>query len=299
MLQNAIHPLEELRAVKTQADQHKTQSGMDLTYKQYVHLLVSAASNYDTQFLPKERQGQSSPARRAVYAHDFDVHENADIIESVDGAYDIDTGLDTLHAYATNHSPGSRMPFPRWQSLSDGAKTIWDTLSDTDKALILGNGTAAPPARTLPGNRPGRPSRGQNVHSIDTALFAAYLHEFGIGDSGSDTAPGGSPSYETDPLPPSDGAPTLAVPILPRSHGRNLTELPYLPQIFGRCCRQLLVRLLMSRIHPKSPSRVRPTVWSMPPSFMLCRLPSSPTRMDRSWTVVPMAAWLVLMSVSS
>jgi hypothetical protein len=183
MLQNAVHPL----AVKTQADQHKTQSGMDLTYEQYVHLLVSAASNYDTQFLPKERQGQSSP-RRAVYAHDLTVHEDADIIESVDGAYDIDMGVDTLHAYAMNHSPGSRMPFPRWQSLSDGAKTIWDTLSDDDKALILGNSTASP-TRATPGNRPSRPTRAQNVHSIDAAIIAAYLHEFGIGTSGSDAAP--------------------------------------------------------------------------------------------------------------
>jgi hypothetical protein len=113
MLQNAVHPLEELRAVKTQADQqHKTLSGTDLTYEHYVHLLVSAASNYNTQFLPKERQGQSSP-RRAVYAHSFNVHEDADIIESIDGAYDIDMGVDTVHAYAINHSPGSHMPFPR------------------------------------------------------------------------------------------------------------------------------------------------------------------------------------------
>ena len=61
MLQNAVHLLEELHAIKTQADQHKTQSGMDLTYEQYVHLLITAASSYDTQFLPKERQGQSPP----------------------------------------------------------------------------------------------------------------------------------------------------------------------------------------------------------------------------------------------
>jgi hypothetical protein len=60
MLQNAVHPLEELRAIKTQADQHKTQSGVDLTYEQYIHLLVSAAMNYDSQFLPKNHQGQLS-----------------------------------------------------------------------------------------------------------------------------------------------------------------------------------------------------------------------------------------------
>jgi hypothetical protein len=56
-----------------------------------------------------------------------------------------------------NHSPGSRMPFPRWQSLSDGAKTIWDTLSDDDKTLILGNSTTSP-TRAPPGkSRPPYP----------------------------------------------------------------------------------------------------------------------------------------------
>jgi hypothetical protein len=103
------------------------------------------------------------------------------------------------------------MPFPRWQSLSDGAKIIWDTLSDDDKALILGNSTASP-ARASPGNRPGRPTRAQNDHSLDAAVITAYLHEFGIGTSGSDAAPaGGSLSHETDPLPTSDDPPTLAV----------------------------------------------------------------------------------------
>jgi hypothetical protein len=31
MLQNAVHPVQELCAVKTQADQHKTQAGKELT----------------------------------------------------------------------------------------------------------------------------------------------------------------------------------------------------------------------------------------------------------------------------
>jgi hypothetical protein len=37
----------------TQADQHKTQTGKELTYDQYVNLLLSAASAYDAQFAPK------------------------------------------------------------------------------------------------------------------------------------------------------------------------------------------------------------------------------------------------------
>ena len=207
MLQNAVHPLEELRAVKTQADQHKTQSGVDLTYEQYVHLLVSAATNYDTQFLPAERQGQPSP-RRAVYAHAFDEHGETDIIDPIDGTYDIDMSVDTLHAYAAAHAPGSRMPFTRWQSLSEGSKAIWDTLPDSDKALILGNNAAAP-ARTSPGNRPGRPPRAQNVHSVDAALVAACLHEMGLGQNGSDTAPDPVISFADDPSPSGAAVSTL------------------------------------------------------------------------------------------
>ena len=66
MLQNAVHLLEELHAIKTQADQHKTQSSVDLTYEQYVHLLVSATTNYDLQFLPKDHHQGQPPPRHAV-----------------------------------------------------------------------------------------------------------------------------------------------------------------------------------------------------------------------------------------
>jgi hypothetical protein len=32
---------------------------------------------------------------------------------------------------------GSRMPIARWKALSEKAKTIWDTMEDEDKSLIL------------------------------------------------------------------------------------------------------------------------------------------------------------------
>lgn len=87
MLENAVQPLTELRAIKIQADQHKTQSGIDLTYEQYVDLLMSAASNYDIQFKPKDRHG-SAPSRRAVYSHELQDPE--DVIEVDGGHFDID-----------------------------------------------------------------------------------------------------------------------------------------------------------------------------------------------------------------
>jgi hypothetical protein len=48
MLENAVAKVPELRAVKNQAAQHKTQNGgIDLSYEQYCALLASAAQDYD------------------------------------------------------------------------------------------------------------------------------------------------------------------------------------------------------------------------------------------------------------
>ena len=49
MLENAVHPLPDLWAVKAQADQHKVQTGKTLTFNQYSELLQSAANTYDVQ----------------------------------------------------------------------------------------------------------------------------------------------------------------------------------------------------------------------------------------------------------
>ena len=195
MLENAVRPIAELRAVKDQADQLKTTSGKDLTYEEYSRLTLSAAANYDVGFLPQGRYGQATP-RRAVYRHELVMPEDA-IIEDVNGQYDIDIGIDTIQANVTNqHAPGSRMPFPRWKSLSPETQGIWDTIPDHEKATILGgpNGYSAMAPR---GGT--RPSRAQNSHSIrDAPHIAAYLHELGLQDApppdtnGNDTLPGGN-----------------------------------------------------------------------------------------------------------
>jgi hypothetical protein len=48
LLENTVGQVQELRAIKTQAAQHKTQNGgIELTYEQYCSLLSSAAQEYD------------------------------------------------------------------------------------------------------------------------------------------------------------------------------------------------------------------------------------------------------------
>jgi hypothetical protein len=85
-----VHPAIELRGVKTQADQHKTRTGKELTYDQYVNLLLSGASAYDAQFVPKTHFAAGAP-HRAVYSHN--ITESSD---DKDPAYDIDCALDIV-----------------------------------------------------------------------------------------------------------------------------------------------------------------------------------------------------------
>jgi hypothetical protein len=143
MLENAVHPIAELRAVKNQADQLKTTSGTALTYEEYSRLVLSAAASYDTELLPRARHGTTPPARRSVYMQDLIDHRDS-VHDTVDDVYDIDTDIDVIQANVSNqqHAPGSRMPFPRWKSLSPDTQSIWDTISDSDKAIILGIGTS-------------------------------------------------------------------------------------------------------------------------------------------------------------
>ena len=49
MLQNAVHPIMELRQAKIQAAQFRTHTGKDLSYDEYCSLLLSAAQQYDAQ----------------------------------------------------------------------------------------------------------------------------------------------------------------------------------------------------------------------------------------------------------
>jgi hypothetical protein len=66
MLENAVHPIAKLRAIKNQADQRKTTSGFALTYEEYSRLLLSPAFSYYNELLPHAWQN-TTPSRCLVY----------------------------------------------------------------------------------------------------------------------------------------------------------------------------------------------------------------------------------------
>jgi hypothetical protein len=142
----------------------------ELTYYQYVNLLLSAASAYDAQFAPKTHFAARAPCR-AVYSHDFtassDSNDHAydidcalniiqptnthfaartphrvlnshNITESNDDndpAYDIDCALDIIQAN-NGRPPGTSMALSQWTQLSQDAKDIWDKLPEEAKDIL-------------------------------------------------------------------------------------------------------------------------------------------------------------------
>ena len=51
LLENAVHPVDDLRRVKAESDQHLSRTGRPLSFEQYQSLLTSAVITYDARFL--------------------------------------------------------------------------------------------------------------------------------------------------------------------------------------------------------------------------------------------------------
>ena len=103
MLQNVVHPLDELRQVKNNADQLQAFTGKAIGYDPYCNLLLSAASNYDAKYAPRGRicQTTAKASKRNVYAHDLADYEDDDLHD----AYNLDSDIVDLQANVQKQQP--------------------------------------------------------------------------------------------------------------------------------------------------------------------------------------------------
>ena len=212
MLQNAVHPIPELRMVKTTADQLRTQLGQPVTLESYASLLESACAQYDDQFTNPARK----PTKRAIYMHDIQEEYDGDDLNDEQG-YDIDSDSHTILANAamrpndrysdrgsgdrmgkaTGSYPnraGTRMGGDKWRKLSPEMKSIWDRLDDESKRIILGNDTK----RTI------------NLHDLsayELLQLQAHRHEL-VPD---DDEPFEDAQQDDQPDEPNPGEPDLLV----------------------------------------------------------------------------------------
>ena len=134
MLENAVGASQELRAVKSQAAQHKTQNGgIDLTYDQYTTLLLSAAQEFDGSLLRSLKPTPSS-GRRSVY-HTEVIDEQQ---EFFDANHNIDSYCnDVLEINAAFGFRGPSLTGDQWARLPKDAQIKWDEFAREHKAIIL------------------------------------------------------------------------------------------------------------------------------------------------------------------
>lgn len=179
LLENAVHPVTELRAVKVQADQQKVHTNKDLTYEEFCALLLSAAQQHDQ----KLSKAPMKAPKRHIYTHDMLDNGYVDG-ESYgeDPMYDIDCPVDTIEVNATHYYQGPRLTSEQWHKLPDDAKKIWDMLSPEAKAIILRPKLPTAPnlkeKRSFPprfGKPPPDKARQVNNHDIETLI--ACLHD--------------------------------------------------------------------------------------------------------------------------
>jgi hypothetical protein len=219
MLENAVAPVSELRAVKNQASHLKTQNGgIELSYEQYCNLLASAAQEYDGSMV-RAIKPNASAARRSVYMTDVDtapvdedIYFDADLFDS----YNIDSDLNDILEANAHGFGGPRLNADQWSRLPKEAQAKWDELDREHKAIILehkvrppGGQNRGPPRRDFGKPTGGRfvprprpPDTAVNLHDISAMEYLVQFHHSATGD----VTNGDGPPIEVPPEPDPAGS---------------------------------------------------------------------------------------------
>jgi hypothetical protein len=159
MLENFITKVPELRADKLQSDQHKTQTGNELSYLQYGNLVLSAAQQHDGQFVHQH----SKTRPRQVYEHEIEHTSNQ--------GHDINSNVhEILEVHQTTFERGGpHLKKNQWDHLGQtpGDQDTWDSLSNEGKRIVL---------EPMMGGTPQH--RKASLHDITAhAYIQANMHE--------------------------------------------------------------------------------------------------------------------------
>jgi hypothetical protein len=131
LLENAVRQVQEVQAIKTQAAQHKTQTGgIELTYEQYCSLLSSAAQEYDGSLVRSIKTAPSA-ARPLIYYTKFEPRKIEDEFFGV--ADDIDTSPNDILEVNVHGFGGPRLNADQWGCLPKETQEKWDQLDQAGK----------------------------------------------------------------------------------------------------------------------------------------------------------------------
>lgn len=202
LLENAVHPMEELRIIKTQAAQLAVHSGKILTYDQYCDLLISAAQASDRLY--NDRPPSSTSRNRRVMTHDSfiqDEGQDEDVFDDspYHGSY-YEANAMERHGSMMSPRPRFRLLYDQWQRLSESAQQTWELLPDDQKAIILEarpTRRGPPPTRHSVSPSDQRPNRSYAPSTRSSPPVTAHASETHItADTSTHTA---TPDYHIPP----------------------------------------------------------------------------------------------------
>ncbi len=184
MLQNAINPNPDLRAIGAQEDYARATGARTPSFEQYYALVKAAAERYDASHAGKPK----SRARRNVYAHDVAA---ANYPSAADDRYDVDTSFYTVME-ARSRFP--RLTRDQWHALDAADQAAWDRLTDAGKRTIIGQSSSSQaglpsdrstpsPASRPPPRRPPRRVHLSDLTAAEHAYLSAQLHDLREGST--------------------------------------------------------------------------------------------------------------------
>ena len=182
MIENAVFPIAKLRAVKVQADQNKTRDGKELTYCDYVQLLLSAAQSFDNQF-SLTRTSPPLVQRVATFTIMNDTMRLSSMIKELNISISIATSIRSKFILQIRTIV---VPMLIDSTQTNGVSLLehnetWHLLPNDAKSIILEPRKPPDPNRSDRFSHPTHPHSSQ-LHDISAYDFlSASLHDLRMG----------------------------------------------------------------------------------------------------------------------
>ena len=137
LLEAAVASNRELNDVTTRETERVVQSGQPYTYDEYLVVLTSAATHYDTRQLSRRRSSNMHEFGHAQPDDDTTPEEPPEPLESLDPLeYDVYA--------AASQDPAARITQETYAKLSPDTRRMWRQIDEKDRIAILKGGPEAP-----------------------------------------------------------------------------------------------------------------------------------------------------------
>ena len=130
-------------------------TGKLVDYDRHAALLLSAATNYDSQFVSSSSRSTRKVCNTELENSDFVIDSSSEVTEDAD--YDIDASATTLLANMTNRGnpkPDSYLHSDDYSSLTPEERDLWRKIPPNVKSIILkGKNSNSRPNNRLNSNK--------------------------------------------------------------------------------------------------------------------------------------------------